>query len=239
MIKDILQITTINDFKGINARNLHQALKVGRDFSTWIKSRLEKVGFIEEQDFIIVQNYAIGSPKLGSQKGGNRREVNDYILSIDTAKHICLMENNEVGREIRNYFIEAEKQLQKVAPNVYRNTLEASRKRLASIDHNHELKEALQKHLIRQRKNPQEKRYFINESKLIDDLTVGGSIKRWKEQNHVKSKPRDYFSLEQLEIVKELEKADCALLELDIPYQERKKQLIALATRLHAEQATR
>ncbi|GAB1666537.1 antA/AntB antirepressor family protein [Mannheimia haemolytica] len=107
------------------------------------------------------------------------------------------------------------------------------------IDHNHELKEALQKHLIRQRKNPQEKRYFINESKLIDDLTVGGSIKRWKEQNHVKSKPRDYFSLEQLEIVKELEKADCALLELDIPYQERKKQLIALATRLHAEQATR
>ncbi|SQE31530.1 Phage anti-repressor protein [Mannheimia haemolytica] len=41
MIKDILQITTINDFKGINARNLHQALKVRRDFSNWIKSRFE------------------------------------------------------------------------------------------------------------------------------------------------------------------------------------------------------
>lgn len=233
MIKNILQIMTINDFKGVNARNLHQALKVGRDFSNWIKSRVNSVDFIEDQDFIIVQNSAIGSPKLASQKGGNRREVNEYILSIDTAKHICLMEKNEVGREIRNYFIEAEKQLYKVAPNVYRNNLEATQKRLASIDHNHALKQSLQNHLIRQGKNPQERKYFINESKLIDSLTIGGSIKQWKEQNHIKGKLRDYFSLEQLEIVKELEKADSVLLELDIPYQERKKQLATLATRLH------
>ncbi|WP_264148828.1 antA/AntB antirepressor family protein [Mannheimia pernigra] len=68
MIKDILQITTINDFKGINARNLHQALKVRRDFSNWIKSRLNGADFIEEQDFITVQNSSIGSPKLASKK---------------------------------------------------------------------------------------------------------------------------------------------------------------------------
>ncbi|WP_050584440.1 antA/AntB antirepressor family protein [Mannheimia haemolytica] len=68
MIKDILQMTTINDFKGINARNLHQALKVRRDFSNWIKSRLNSADFIEEQDFITVQNSAISSPKLASKK---------------------------------------------------------------------------------------------------------------------------------------------------------------------------
>ncbi|HHW7568803.1 TPA: antA/AntB antirepressor family protein [Mannheimia haemolytica] len=246
MIKDILQMTTINDFKGINARNLHQALKVRRDFSNWIKSRLNGADFIEEQDFITVQNSSIGSPKLASQKSdyflpdkiGEQKEARgghnryDYILSIDTAKHICLMEKNEVGREIRNYFIEAEKQLQKIAPNVYRNNLEATQKRLASIDYNHALKQSLQSHLIRQGKQPQPK-HFINESKLIDGLTVGVSIKEWKERNNIKGNPRDYFTLEQLEIVKELEKTDSTLLELDIRYQERKKQLIALAARLH------
>lgn len=90
-LNQILEIVANDHFQGVNARNLHQALKVGRDFSNWIKSRLHGANFIEEQDFIIVQNTTIGSPKLANQKGGNKKAVFDYFLSIDTAKHICLM----------------------------------------------------------------------------------------------------------------------------------------------------
>ncbi|STY59075.1 Phage anti-repressor protein [Mannheimia haemolytica] len=39
-LNQILEIVANDHFQGVNARNLHQALKVGRDFSNWIKSRL-------------------------------------------------------------------------------------------------------------------------------------------------------------------------------------------------------
>lgn len=230
-LTDILQITEIGKFNGVNARNLHQALQVGRDFSNWIKSRLNGANFIEEQDFIIVQNTAIGSPKLASQKGGNKKAVFDYFLSIDTAKHICLMEKNEIGQAIRQHFINAEKALKKYAPNVYRNNLQKTKERLASIDHNHAMTEALQKHLFRQGKQPQPK-YFINEENLLNSLVIGGSIKQWKQANGIQGKVRDYFNDEQLSLLTELEKTNTALLELDIDYSTRKKQLTALAHRL-------
>lgn len=35
-----------------NARDLHAFLGVGRDFSNWIKDRIEKYGFTEGVDFV-------------------------------------------------------------------------------------------------------------------------------------------------------------------------------------------
>ena len=44
---------TIDDEKKrfVNARELHKWLKVGRDFSNWIKDRIEKYNFMEGKDF--------------------------------------------------------------------------------------------------------------------------------------------------------------------------------------------
>ena len=64
--------------KTVNARDLHEYLEVGKDFSTWIKSRIEKYDFIENQDFII------DSPNLGNQtegRGGDRRSIEYYLLN--------------------------------------------------------------------------------------------------------------------------------------------------------------
>lgn len=233
-LNQILEIVENDHFQGVNARNLHQALKVGRDFSTWIKSRLQGVNFIEEQDFIIVQE--LSSPKRGNTNNeqspmARPQKVNEYILSIDTAKHICLMERNEIGQAIRQHFINAERALKQYAPKVHRNTLQATAERLASIDHNHVMRESLEKHLIRQGKQPLPK-YFINEETLLNNLVVGGSVKQWKEANNIKGKVRDYFNSVQLALLTELEKTNTALLELDIDYFTRKKQLTALAHRL-------
>ena len=49
--------------QGINARDVHRLLKVGRDYSTWIRARIKQAGFLENQDFVIVQNSTIGLPK--------------------------------------------------------------------------------------------------------------------------------------------------------------------------------
>jgi phage anti-repressor protein len=84
----------------INARELHEFLEVGKDFTSWIKDRIEKYGFVENQDYI-----------LTFTKTGERGNVtrHDYILRLDVAKEIAMVENNSKGRLVRRYFIEAEK----------------------------------------------------------------------------------------------------------------------------------
>ncbi len=75
--------------KLINARELHEALKSKRDFSNWINDRIKKYHFEENQDFSTI---------LLKSSGG--RPKKEYILRIDVAKELCMIENNEVGRKI-------------------------------------------------------------------------------------------------------------------------------------------
>ena len=98
--------TTINDeeVNAVNGRDLHRKLGSKRQFGDWIKDRLE--GFIEGKDFLISQNCETKG------RGGDKRSV-DYIISLDVAKHIAMLERNEQGRKIRQYFIEVEKQYRK------------------------------------------------------------------------------------------------------------------------------
>jgi anti-repressor protein len=95
-MKELLKL----DDKGnqtVSARELHAALEVGRDFSTWIKERIEKYGFVEGSDF---------SPDSGKSTGG--RPSVDYLLTISVAKEIAVVENNAQGRAIRRYLIKVE-----------------------------------------------------------------------------------------------------------------------------------
>jgi len=88
-----------------DGRDLHQFLEVGKRFASWITERIEKYGFEENQDFALVSQN--GEIKEG--RGGDRRSK-DYHLSLDMAKELSMVENNEKGRQARRYFIEMEKQ---------------------------------------------------------------------------------------------------------------------------------
>lgn len=57
---------------------------------------------LEDVDFCII------SPEGRNSFGLGRPSVN-YSLTIDAAKHICMMSNSEQGLTIRKYFIEVEK----------------------------------------------------------------------------------------------------------------------------------
>jgi len=82
----------------VDARELHQGLESKRDFSNWITDKIEKYDFIEDIDFTTI---------LLKSTGGRPRV--EYALTLDTAKEIAMVENNEQGRKIRRYFIEVEK----------------------------------------------------------------------------------------------------------------------------------
>ena len=89
-----------------NARELHGFLQSGQEFANWIKDRIEKYGFIENQDFLI---------NLSESGGG--RPATDYHITLDMAKELAMVERNEMGRKIRRYFIECEKRLRGTVNN--------------------------------------------------------------------------------------------------------------------------
>ncbi|OOF85714.1 antA/AntB antirepressor family protein [Rodentibacter ratti] len=224
--------------EGINARDVHRLLKVGRDYSTWIKARIKQAGFIENQDFAIVEN--LSSPVLASSKNKHSsmarpQKLIDYIITLDTAKHLCLMEKNEIGRAIRQHFIEAEKQLKQVAPKVYRNTLAKTQARLEAIDHNREMTDAIQAYYQRQGKALKPHHFSINHE-LVDSLVLGENVRQWKAKHGILGRVRDCFNVNQMTLLKLLLKTNASLINLDMPYQERKAQLKKLSQRYLSEQ---
>lgn len=105
--------------KTVSARDLHKALEVKTRFKEWFSSNSKR--FEQQVDF----SYAVTTAHVGK---GAKRDIDDYLMSIDMAKHIALMAGTDKGDEIRSYFIEAEKKLRQV---VMQPTTAIDRSRLA------------------------------------------------------------------------------------------------------------
>lgn len=100
------QKAIVNDYEQevYNARTLHTLLESKQQFADWIKNRLQD--FVENVDFIsLSENY---------EKPFGGRPTKDFLLTINTAKHISMLERNEQGLKMRQAFIDAEKQLRKL-----------------------------------------------------------------------------------------------------------------------------
>ena len=103
------------DQRAVNARDLWKFLESKQDFSDWIKNRIEKYGFVENEDFI---NHKI-------MVSSSKKPLTEYIITLDTAKELAMVENNEKGKLIRKYFIEAEKKYKKeLKKQINQNTKE-------------------------------------------------------------------------------------------------------------------
>lgn len=115
---EIISISTavINDSEtnSVNARDLHRVLEIRKDFSNWIKAQINRAGLEENVDFITL-----------TQKGvGGRFDSIEYILTLDAAKHISMLSSSPKGKAVRDYFIEAEKQLRQTTNGTVSSQLE-------------------------------------------------------------------------------------------------------------------
>lgn len=110
-MNELITITkaTINneEVNAVNARELWKKLESKQRFADWIKDRLE--GLTEGQDFTV--------HKIMKGEDG-RFQPTEYIISLDVAKHIAMLERNEQGRLVRQYFIEVEKNARKFSEAV-------------------------------------------------------------------------------------------------------------------------
>lgn len=99
--------------KGGNARDLHAFLGSKKDFSNWIKRRIDKFGFVENLDYHVLKFDYLGNllsirhDKKGESENQQVSKI-EYILSVNMAKELSMLEGNDRGKQARQYFIACE-----------------------------------------------------------------------------------------------------------------------------------
>jgi phage anti-repressor protein len=101
----------------VNARDLHKFLESGKDFSSWMKERIQQYGFAENQDFISFSEFSekpkddFAHQNRGAKIGSGGHNKIEYHITLDMAKELSMVERNAKGKEARRYFIDCEKRL--------------------------------------------------------------------------------------------------------------------------------
>lgn len=85
----------------IYARELYKELEVTDRFSRWF-DRMIAYGFVSGEDFTSVKSSTVVN-------NGAERELQDYEITVDMAKHICMVQRTEKAKKVRQYLIELEK----------------------------------------------------------------------------------------------------------------------------------
>lgn len=99
-VDDLIKVNFAEEYPTVSARELHTGLGIGTRFRTWFP-RMCAYGFVEHQDYERLYQKCATS-------GGMQMMV-DYQISIDMAKHICMIQRTKKGMMYRQYFLELEK----------------------------------------------------------------------------------------------------------------------------------
>jgi phage anti-repressor protein len=187
-MKELIPIINEGDIKAVDGRTLHTFLEVGRDFSNWIKARIEKYEFVENDDYEVLA-------KSGELDFKGVTKI-DYIISLDMAKELAMVENNEKGKQARKYFIEVEKN----AKNLHNQLkdLTPAEMTLQVITH-------LQSQVEEERKAKEEAirtKAMISDKKVAKALnTASQAVKKVNRLEIELDKSKEYRTIKCMEII--------------------------------------
>ena len=99
-MEDLIEVSFAEEYPTVSARDLYVGLGIKTDFRHWFP-RMCSYGFTEGIDY----------KRLWQKRPtkGGIQTVSEYRISIDMAKHICMMQRDEKGMLYRQYFLELEK----------------------------------------------------------------------------------------------------------------------------------
>lgn len=167
----------------VSARELYEQLKVETPFHIWFP-RMVKYGFIENQDFaLVVQKCSTNNPK------NPYTTINDYAITIDMAKELCMIQRTPIGKQCRNYFIECERKLKETGgfaiPQTYSQALALAAKQAEQIEQQQKQLAAQNQQLTEQKPkvefydaamNSKDAKTLQEVAKTIDIPNVGRTI---------------------------------------------------------------
>ncbi|MBQ6887216.1 MAG: antA/AntB antirepressor family protein [Lachnospiraceae bacterium] len=89
--------------KVVYGSELHKVLGAKSKFADWVKNRLNDCDAVENVDY--------EASKILEASGQTKIE---YILKLDTAKEMAMLQRNEKGKQVRRYFINVEKKYNEI-----------------------------------------------------------------------------------------------------------------------------
>lgn len=93
--------------KVVYGSELHRVLGVRSKFADWIKNRFNDCEALENTDF-----------EAFSKNLENGGRTKDYLIKLDTAKEMAMLERNDKGKQVRKYFIQVEEKYKQTAINI-------------------------------------------------------------------------------------------------------------------------
>lgn len=201
----------------IDAKTLWEQLgKPQGQFNKWIKRKVVDKNFKQELDYFTVgQNCPIAN--------GGYQEVKTYTLSIETAKHVSMMENTESGRLVRDYFIKMENALKD-----YEQWIAVREPQKESYK---EMTKALDDIRISNDKSPNRFSY-MNEADMINVALTGYTAKQIKEiMDYDDKTTRDHFNAKINSAIDFLQQLNIEEIYLGTDYQTRKLKINKICDR--------
>ena len=203
----------------VNSKDLHKQLQVGRDYTTWIKDRIKKYDFIINEDYIdywvkdgiIFDDTQMGDVKLditNSNQMVRNGYSKEYKLTIDCAKQLCMVQNNNLGKMTRKYFIYVERLLKKA--------IEWDLIRKPERIRYKEMCEELKKYYIRNKGKEPEWYVYSNEADALNKICLGAKAKDIREYIEACDKnTREWLEAEYNTYLDELQKMDLMYLRMN------------------------
>lgn len=99
-MNQLITIELKDDNAVVSARQLHKTLEVKTRFSQWVEQNFKM--FQDGEDFTSV----VGTTVVNN---GAVREIQDYAVTLRMAEHLAMMSKTPKGYEVREYFIQVEK----------------------------------------------------------------------------------------------------------------------------------
>lgn len=179
---ELIKLMSSGSTKVVPARELYSFLEITERFNSWFQ-RMVGYGFVENQDFTSVNSFTLVN-------NGAQRQIDDYALTFDCAKHIAMVQRSEKGMQARQYFIDQEK--------VLRQIKEPSRLEILQM--------ALQSEQQRIQLEKEKKELEVKNDKLLSDNTLKSiQIQRDSDKvefaNQVSSAKNTYLFREAIKAV--------------------------------------
>lgn len=167
----------------VSARELYEQLEIKTPFHKWFP-RMCEYGFVENQDFALVgQKCPTNNPK------NPYTTVNDYAITIEMAKELCMIQRTPIGKQCRNYFIECERKLKETGgfaiPQTYAQALALAAQQAEQIEQQQKQLAAQNQQLTEQKPkvefydaamNAKDAKTLQEVAKTIDIPNVGRTI---------------------------------------------------------------
>lgn len=203
----------------INARDLHKQLNNGWKFTDWIENRIKSYRLIKDVDYSTI------SRKYEIDGFAKSKDILDYILTLDCAKQLAMVERTDIGALVRRYFIIIEK--------AFKNRTNWNQNRKNTLINCKELRGAL----ITKREEllngvPEwitNGNLYSIELSLLNTVILGMSATQYRKRHNISSNVqiRNFFSEDQLDDVERLERYDAQLIiSQEIYSYEERKQIL-------------